>query len=250
MKKRYACIDRSPASDDRLMKMTVQVAHLRPEVYYGMSNYIDKYGLEVAAKISNHKIAHIQAIKKLVEKEHIDCGFTLTRTFDVFLDESFATKRKDTYDSLVKKGVTSFQEAHFTPAKHAERVSGVKGAKGCFCFSFIVAHLWPYKLVIHLLGLAVTKRLNLQTHTPVTQVTSTLDAGGRYAVNTPRGIITAKKVVFTSNDFTASILSEYAQKMVSCRQLCSRVLTPDAIKTPYLINTYSLQQSGHASIYD
>lgn len=227
------------------MKMIVQVAHLRPEVYYGMSNYTDKYGLEVTAKISNHKIAHIQAIKKLVEKEHIDCGFTLTRTFDVFLDESFATKCKDTYDSLVKKGVTSFQEAHFTPAKHAERVSRVKGAKGCF--SFIAAHLWPYKLVMHLLGLAVTKRLNLQTHTPVTQVTSTLDAGGRYAVNTPRGIITAKKVVFTSNGFTAGILSEYAQKIVPCR---SRVLTPDATKTPYLNNTYSLQQSGHASIYD
>lgn len=212
-----------------------------------MSNYIEKYGLEAAAEISDHEVAHIQVIKGLVEKEHIDCDFTLTRTFDVFLDESFANNCKDTYDSLVRRGVTSVQDAHFTPAKHAERVSGVKGAKGCF--SFTAAHLWPYKLVMHLLGLAVTKGLNLQTHTPVTHVDSTPDAGGRYAVTTPRGTVAAKKIVFASNGFTAGILPEYAQKIVPCRLLCSRIVTPDVSKTPYLNNTYSLQRSGHG-MYD
>ena len=212
-----------------------------------MSNYIEKYGLEAAAEISKHEVAHIQEIKSLVEKEHIDCDFTLTRTFDVFLDEAFANKSKNAYDSMVKKGLTSIQDAHFTPAKHAERVSGVKAAKGCF--SFTAAHLWPYKFVMHLLSLAVARGLNLQTHTPVTHVTSTPDANGCYSVTTPRGTIAAKKVVFASNGFTAGILPEYAQKIVPCRGLCSRIVTPDPNKAPFLNNTYCLQRPGHG-MYD
>lgn len=212
---------------------------MRPEVYFGMSDYIKNYGVEAAAEISNHEIAHIQAIKSLVENEHIECDFTLTRTFDVFLDEEFANKSKEAYDSMVKKSLTSIQDAHFTPAKYAERVSGVKNAKGCF--SFTAAHLWPYKFIMHLLALAVAKGLNLQTHTPVTHVTSTPDADGRYTVSTPRGTIAAKKVVFASNGFTAGILPEYSQKIVPCRGICSRIVTPDPTKTPYLNNTYSLR---------
>ncbi len=235
------------ANHDQLMKIVRKGGHLRPEIYFNMSEYIEKYGLEAAAEISNHEVAHIQAIKRLVEKEHIDCDFTLTRTFDVFLDQAFADKSKHAYDDMVEKGVTSIQDAHFTPAKYAERVSGVKAAKGCF--SFTAAHLWPYKFVMHLLSLAVAKGLNLQTHTPVTHVTSTLDGDGRYAVTTPRGIITAKKVVFASNGFTAGILPEYSQKIVPCRGLCSRIVAPDPDKAPYLNNTYRLQWSGR-DIYD
>ncbi|CAD6576691.1 MAG: hypothetical protein ASARMPREDX12_007974 [Alectoria sarmentosa] len=213
--------------------------HLRPEVYFGMSDYIEKHGMEAAAEISNHEVAHIQAIKRLVEKEQIDCDFTLTRTFDVFLDEAFANKSKGAYDSMVKRGLTSIQDAHFTPAKYAKRVSGVKAAKGCF--SFTAAHLWPYKLIMHLLGLAITKGLNLQTHTPVTHVSSTADADGRSTVTTPRGIIKAKKIVFASNGFTAGLLPEYSQKIVPCRGLCCRIVTPDPTKAPYLNNTYTLR---------
>ncbi len=115
--------------------------HLRPEVFSKMSDYVEKYGLEAAAEISNHEVAHIQAIKRLVEIEHIDCDFTLARTFDVFFDEDFANKAKKAYDSMVKQCLTSIQDVQFTPAKYAERVSGVKGVKGCF--SFTAAHLWP-----------------------------------------------------------------------------------------------------------
>lgn len=87
-----------------------------------MADYIEKYGMEAAAEISNFEIAHVQAIKNLVEEKHIDCDFTLTRTFDVFLDEEHAKKSKDAYDGMVAKGLTSIQDAHYTPAKSAERV--------------------------------------------------------------------------------------------------------------------------------
>ena len=211
-----------------------------------MSGYIERYGLDAAVEISNHEVAHLQAIKQLVEKEHIDCDFTLTRTFDVFLDQGFANRSKEAYNAMVNKGLTSIQDAHFTPAKYAERVSGVKDAKGCF--SFTAAHLWPYKFILHLLGVAVAKGLNLQTHTPVTHVTSTVDSHGCYTVTTPRGSIRARKIVFASNGFTAGLLPEYSGKIVPCRGICSRIVTPDLNKAPYLNNTYSLRTGP--GIYD
>ena len=72
-------------------------------------------------------------------------------------------------------------------------------------------------------------------------VSSTADAHGRYAVTTARGIITAKKIVFASNGFTAGLLPEYSQKIVPCRGICSRIVTPDPNKAPYLNNTYTLR---------
>ena len=61
-------------------------------MYAGMVNNIDKYGLKAAAEMSNFEIVYIQAIKSLIERELIDCDFTLTSTFDVFMNEAFAQK--------------------------------------------------------------------------------------------------------------------------------------------------------------
>ena len=211
-----------------------------------MANNIEKYGLEAAAEMSNFEIAHIQAIKNLVEKENIDCDFTLTRSFDVFMSEAFAKNSKDGFDSLVEKGLTSINDVQFTPAKLAERVTGVKGAKGCA--SFTAAHLWPYKFIMHLLASTVSKGLNLQTHTPVTHVSSPSDAGEPCLVSTTRGNIRAKKVIFASNGYTAGMLPEYTEKIVPCRGTCCRIVTPDLEKAPYLTNSYVLGQGG--GIYD
>ena len=96
--------------------------HLRPEVYFNMPTYIEKYGYEAAAEISKFEVSHLQAIRDLVEKEQIDCDLTLTRTYDVFLDEEYAKTSKQAYDKMMRSGITSIKDAHYTPAKQAELV--------------------------------------------------------------------------------------------------------------------------------
>ena len=211
-----------------------------------MANNIDKYGLEAAAEMSNFEIAHIQAIKNLVENENIDCDFILTRSFDVFMSQAFAKKSKDEFESLVEKGRTSTNDVQFTPAKRTERVSGVKDAKGCA--SFTAAHFWLYKFTMHLLASTVSKGLNLQTHTPVTHVSSSSDGDDPCLVSTTRGSIKAKNVIFASNDYTAGVLPEYTEKTVPCRGMCCRIVTPNLKKAPYLTNSYVFGQGG--GIYD
>ncbi len=124
-------------------------------------------------------------------------------------------------------------------------VCGVKGAKGCA--SFTDAHLWPYKFILHLLAIAVIKGLDLQTYTPVSQVSSASGSDGIRLVSMPRGTIKAKKVTCPSNGFTAGMLPQYSDRIVSCGILC-RIVTADPKKAPHLTNSYVLGQGGR--IYD
>ena len=96
--------------------------HLRPEVYFNMPTYIEKYGYEAAAEISKFEISHLEAIGDLVAREQIDCDLTVTRTFDVFLNEDHAKTSKEAYDKMIRSGITSIKDAHFTSAKQAEQV--------------------------------------------------------------------------------------------------------------------------------
>lgn len=105
-----------------------------------------------------------------------------------------------------------------------EQLSGVKGAKACF--SFTAAHVWPYKLVMHLLSLVVKQGANLQTTTPVTSVSETPNSDGTWTVTTSRGSIRAKKVLFASNGYTAGIAPQFAHKIVPVRGICNRIVTP------------------------
>lgn len=46
--------------------MSSKAVNLRPEVYFGMSDYIGKYGLEIAAEISDHEVVRAHAIKRII----------------------------------------------------------------------------------------------------------------------------------------------------------------------------------------
>ena len=95
---------------------------MKPEVYFRMPGYIKKYGYEAAAEISKHEVTHIQAIRDLVDEDHIDCDLMITRSFDVFLDEEHAKASKEEYDKMIKSGITTIKDAHYTPANQAEMV--------------------------------------------------------------------------------------------------------------------------------
>lgn len=92
---------------------------------------------------------------------------------------------------------------------------------------------------MHLLSEAVAKGVNLQTNTPATAVSDTPDKSGFWTVTTPRGAVRAKKVVFTSNAYTAGVAPQYAGKIVPVRNICARIKTPDEGRPPpHLSNTY------------
>ncbi|KZF25800.1 FAD dependent oxidoreductase [Xylona heveae TC161] len=218
--------------------------HIKPDLYNTCSSLAPVYGLEAAVEMAKFEMDQVKAVKAVIEKENIDCDFSLTRSVDPLLNEEHCKKVKAAYDKLREAGAINVQDVHFTPKENAERVSGVKGAKGCF--SFTAGHLWPYKLVMHLLRLVVSRGVNLQTYTPVVSVSDEPDpVTGAWTVTTEsRGSIKAKKVIFATNAYTAGLAPAYAQKIIPVRGICSRIVTPKGKNSPHLPNTYGLRWSG------
>ncbi|KAF5014721.1 hypothetical protein F66182_14204, partial [Fusarium sp. NRRL 66182] len=68
--------------------------HLRPDMYSSMPKFIDRAGIERAVEVTEFEVAHLNAIKSLVEREKIDCDFTLARSIDVWCNEEAAIKAK------------------------------------------------------------------------------------------------------------------------------------------------------------
>lgn len=212
--------------------------HLKPDVYFNVPKYASVFGAAAAASIAAFESSQVLAVKALVEKERIDCDFTLTRAVDVCLDSAHAAKCKVAFETLVAAKTASVQDVQYAEGKAAEMLSGVKGAKGAF--SFTAGSVWPYKLVMHLLQLAVDRGVNLQTRTPALRVSEAVDEEGWWGIETARGRVRARKVVFATNAYTAGLETRYEGKIVPVRGICSRIVVPEGHTIPYLPYTHSV----------
>ncbi|KXT10681.1 hypothetical protein AC579_4775 [Pseudocercospora musae] len=220
--------------------------HIKPDVYYNILKYTHKYGAEQAASFARFEARNVLAVNELVAKEKIDCDFVLTRALDVYLDDEHSNATKEAFDELAAIGVADLADIQYTQGETAEKISGVKGVRSCY--SYTAGHIWSYKLVMELLSRAVKKGVNLQTHTPVTSVSESCDANGRWTVTTCRGYIKAHRVIFASNGYTAAIAPQFHEKIVPVRGVCSHIRPSDPSKSGKLSYSYSIRHSK--AIYD
>lgn len=212
--------------------------HLKSDVYYAAPVNQRSYGIKVAEQLSRFEVEQVFSVKRLVEKEHIDCDFELTRGIDVFLDQARLDEAVASFTELKARGFQFPDDLHFIQdAKKAEQVSGVKGALGAF--SATAGTVWPYKLVTHLLRRCLEWGANLQTYTPVLTVSGA--DNGHWTLDTPRGKITAKKVIVATNGYT--LLPELADKITPAKGVACRIAIPaDSTKpAPHLNNSYSIR---------
>ncbi|PYH93383.1 FAD dependent oxidoreductase superfamily [Aspergillus ellipticus CBS 707.79] len=218
--------------------------HLKPDVYLNIPKHIKKYGVKAAVEVANFEASQVLAVKELVEQEKIDCDFVLTRACDATVDEGLAKEIDAAYAELSKSGVANLKDVHYTPCKDAER--GLKGALNCFTFT--AGHIWPYKMVMHLLQGVVNKGANLQTMTPVTSISETPLPDNRWLVTTDRGSIKAKKVLLATNGYTPHLAPRFKDHIVPVRGICSRIVIPKDKVAPFLPQTYSIRHGP--SLYD
>ena len=96
--------------------------HVRPDLYGHIPDYIEKYGLDAAVELAEFEIAHVWAIKELIEKENIDCDFTLTRSMDVFCNPDAAANAKESYDKMASHRLSYMKDVFFHYGPKAEAV--------------------------------------------------------------------------------------------------------------------------------
>ncbi|KAL5341633.1 FAD dependent oxidoreductase [Aspergillus crustosus] len=220
--------------------------HMKPDVYYNVPKYIKKYGVRAAVDVARFEASQVHAVKELVEKENIDCDFVLTRACDATLDPKLAQDTNEAFTELRKSGVADLKDVFYARGKEAEQLSGVKGALSCFTFT--AGHVWPYKMVLHLLQKVIKQGANLQTRTPVTRLSDTPLPDGRWLIETERGSIKAKKVLLATNGYTAHLAPQFKDRIIPVRGTCSRITIPKDRSPPHLPYTYSIRYG--AGTYD
>jgi glycine/D-amino acid oxidase-like deaminating enzyme len=213
--------------------------HIKADTYAGITNYAARYGLEQAAALQKFESGQAYQVKQLVEREGLDCDFHLTRAVDAIMDTQLAEQKAREYKALLAGGEVDLKDVAYTGPEHAERVSGVKGAKAAF--SFTAAHLFPRRMVMQLLERLVGRGLKVYAHTPVLELSKKRDEGGYYVARTPKGSIRARKMIVCTNGYTESILPEYKGKITPVRGVCCHIATPKGVKAPHLPSTYSLR---------
>ncbi|PSR92019.1 FAD dependent oxidoreductase [Coniella lustricola] len=95
------------------------------------------------------------------------------------------------------------------------------------------ASMWPYKLVCwvleRLLATYPPEEFNLQTNTPVTRlIKRAVDSGGGHCwiAHTPRGTITADRVLLATNGHTSHLLPAFSDLIVPVRGQIGALLPP------------------------
>jgi hypothetical protein len=97
--------------------------HLRPDLYGRIPKYMKRHGVEAAAEVGNFEVAHIQAFKKLISEENIDCDLVITRSMNVYLNADEANQARETYESLAAQGLSFTDDIQYISGKLAEAVS-------------------------------------------------------------------------------------------------------------------------------
>jgi glycine/D-amino acid oxidase-like deaminating enzyme len=96
--------------------------------------------------------------------------------------------------------------------------------------------LWPYKLVTYVLEKLIRAgRLNLQTTTRVTSITS---SASEHIVVTQRGSIIAETVILATNGYTSALVPQFSDLIVPVRGEMSALIPPK--NSTILPNSYGM----------
>lgn len=157
-----------------------------------------------------------------IRKLGIDCDLRDVETLDVFTDsakweaalEALAA-RKEVLEGNVETEILT--KHRIWTAKETRDELLIPKAVGAI--SFPAYALSPYKFVCALLKPCIEKGLNLQTNTPVIEVSQQprRDSKKEWLVHTARGIMKAKRVILATNAYTPALYPPSASLIIPTR---------------------------------
>jgi glycine/D-amino acid oxidase-like deaminating enzyme len=196
--------------------------HCRAGRYLDFKNYLEAFGKEDALKLELLEEDNVANVGKLIKELDIACDLRDVETLDVFTDP---VKWEAALEALAaRKEVLKGNVETSLLTKH--RVWSAKETReellipeGVGAISFPAYALSPYKFVCALLEICIKKGLNLQTNTPVVEVSQhrTRDTKKEWIVHTQRGNIKASKVILATNAYTAALYPPAAEFIIPTR---------------------------------
>ncbi|GAP93328.1 putative fad dependent oxidoreductase [Rosellinia necatrix] len=194
--------------------------HTKAASYLGFPHHRREHGADMAARIARLELANIRAVHAFAREHGIDCESNPCETTDVVYDAAQWAGAREAIDAMRAAMPDDDASAYtfHTAAEVRERFyCGTGGSDRGVCggISYEAGSLNAYKFTIGVLKLCLDRGLNLQTNTPVTGVSK--NAEGRYLIDTPRGCITARRVVMATNGYTARLLKKFQGIIVPLR---------------------------------
>lgn len=190
-----------------------------------------------SADVAEFEIKNVAAVRSYIQDNDIACEWrdlSGCRTF--WTDEAMREAEQEiarlqkTAPHIARQVTVIKDKAAFKAHRIASDCVGAALSQGA-------ASLWPYKLVAFTLEKLVQHGdINLQTTTPVTDITSSRN--GTSTLHTPRGTITTPTVILATNGYTSALLPHFADLIVPVRGEMSALLPPK--NATLLPNSYGM----------
>jgi glycine/D-amino acid oxidase-like deaminating enzyme len=218
--------------------------HCRPHIYQAgyFGDYCSTWGVDETLKRTRFELMNLDLLREYVRSEAVDCEFVETGSTDIYYDKA--------HFEIAKRDILALEEvapdlARLVGVVDAETAEGREMLKDVLrtptaagAITFRAAKLWPYKLVSHILAKGVREQgLNLQTTTPALSV---LRVGKKWAIETPRGVVVADRVVFATNAHTAHLLPALGGWIYPVRAQMAALIPPENLRERPLSYTYGL----------
>jgi len=196
--------------------------HCRAGRYLDFKNYLEAFGREDALKLEVLEEENVANVTKLIKELGIKCDLRDVEMLDVFTDpvkweaalEALAA-RKEVLKGNVETAILTKHRVWAAKETREELLI----PEGVGAISFPAYALSPYKFVCALLEICIQKGLNLQTNTPVVEVSQhpALSSRKEWIVHTERGLIKAENVILATNAYTGALYSPAAEWIIPTR---------------------------------
>ncbi|KAF1840154.1 FAD dependent oxidoreductase [Cucurbitaria berberidis CBS 394.84] len=174
--------------------------------------------------VAEFELKNVATVRSYIKSNNVPCEWRDVSGCRSFWTEEAMKEAEKEIEHL--KRIAPEIARHVTTLKDKEELKKHRVAPDCVgaTLSAGAASLWPYKLVTFILKKLVTDgRINLQTTTPVTEVTS---SDGKHTLHTPRGTISSKTVILATNGYTSALLPHFADLIVPVRGEMSALFPP------------------------
>ncbi|KAA8913493.1 FAD dependent oxidoreductase [Sphaerosporella brunnea] len=213
--------------------------HCKPMLYQS-GEFVDMcsvFGVDEALERIRFEALNLQLVKDYIERENVNCEWVETSSADVFYEAAPFELAKLNIEALQRLAPELAARLRVVENRRELRES-LRTPTAVGAVVFTAGKLSPYKLVSHILEKAVKDQgLNLQTTTPACSVSR---AGDKWAVETPRGIVTADRVIFATNAHTAHLLPVFRGWIYPVRAQMSALIPPKSLKDRPLTHSYGL----------
>jgi glycine/D-amino acid oxidase-like deaminating enzyme len=222
---------------------TALIFDIMLDAFRGFSAYSKVHGEEQALKIINDERLVLERVDQFVKKHNVPCDFNLTTTFDVCMTPEFAAYEAESLEAFRQAGGDT-SHIKFYEGEQAQQKTRVPGAVAAYEWPAGSSH--PAKLTQFLLQTVISKGAKLFTFCPATEVTRSTSDLALWDVHTPRGTITAEKIIHCTNAHAAQLLPLLEPYMRPNRaQAHSLVPVPAFSGAKGLQSTFSLRYSLH-----